>query len=978
METARKPRGVASEGDEKPSNLQTTRTTVKEETPDSSMAIARYCGNEKQVRFGNENTDNSTTGDVLTDQQPQHRYVSPSRSMSSSCSVGTKNQIHTGASRDVDDDENGIPTAVLEYKTYRSPDRSTDGVLPQQVLLGSDGGSPAGALLVSSTPSPTVTAASVSVDQSDGGGPSDSPLAHATSHDDDSSDHHQGYNQDSATTPSHTKADKRTPESRSTSSRSALHSQDQLDAAAETASHCATDYKFMPNSPKSSSLPRETFEEKKGSDEDIGFDREMEHHAKYGDDVDGLVPQTPRSRDNVTTPTDFADDYGKGSSNCNVFDTSNVLAWLQSPTAHGLFSPGGGLGSLMNTPAGSGMPRTPRTPTVSTSFFFSDVASLPKSDGSPRQDGGKTHRGGGSSNIICISPLASTRGRPDNVASAGTPLNFRDIFASPKTERGKPLPLLGDTPCRTDRHRGKARRGARGDPSLDAVHLAERDLLEDEDLSVLLQLAANTPGSKPSSNGAVFRSPPSLLKKAEGSHGDGSFPGLELPMIGNDTDGEGSNKARLQQKSGARNGLGNDAFGLPQLGMRSSSSHGSSTKESNSKSSAGGNNDPKDSADEKSKKEMAADSVTSSSALKSSGSSGAMSNANPYHMAPPYPPGPADMHAYYPMAGMPQCPPNSTGSMRVVVGGHPPSRRNSTGGSTNTSKINNISGRISPRQGTTSPPHYHEYPPHPGNLPYPPPPPGMFSTYPAYSGMGRYPPYSHYPPPRPMPMYNAQRAPSTSSSATASSKDPSKRNKTALKTVGGPGSGAVKSAPQQGANKRSSPSSAIPPADSVESDAVTSSSITGATGNVTHAGTLPSPNKKPKKSPGDRPTKKKNRSPPLTDRGDREKAAATIHSVNQASGGKNDRAAALAAAILRGVTMRPSGKWQAQLYFAGKSRYIGVFDTREKAALAYEIAREKLKSGPSEAGGLSAKSTENLVNTARKAAFDGVNERLPK
>jgi hypothetical protein len=31
--------------------------------------------------------------------------------------------------------------------------------------------------------------------------------------------------------------------------------------------------------------------------------------------------------------------------------------------------------------------------------------------------------------------------------------------------------------------------------------------------------------------------------------------------------------------------------------------------------------------------------------------------------------------------------------------------------------------------------------------------------------------------------------------------------------------------------------------------------------------------------------------------------------VNQASGGKNDRAAALAAAILRGVTMRPSGKW---------------------------------------------------------------------
>jgi hypothetical protein len=72
-------------------------------------------------------------------------------------------------------------------------------------------------------------------------------------------------------------------------------------------------------------------------------------------------------------------------------------------------------------------------------------------------------------------------------------------------------------------------------------------------------------------------------------------------------------------------------------------------------------------------------------------------------------------------------------------------------------------------------------------------------------------------------------------------------------------------------------------------------------------------------------------------------------------------------------------KQQAQLYFAGKSRYIGVFDTREKAALAYEIAREKLKTGPQEGGAcLSPKSTENLVNAARKAAFEGVNERVPK
>jgi hypothetical protein len=89
---------------------------------------------------------------------------------------------------------------------------------------------------------------------------------------------------------------------------------------------------------------------------------------------------------------------------------------------------------------------------------------------------------------------------------------------------------------------------------------------------------------------------------------------------------------------------------------------------------------------------------------------------------------------------------------------------------------------------------------------------------------------------------------------------------------------------------------------------------------------------------------------------------------------KNDKAASLASAILRGVTMRPSGKWQAQLYFAGKSRYIGVFDSREKAALAYEIAREHLQ----DKSATSSKDTEAYVNEARKAAFEGVNEKDPR
>eukprot|EP00816_Leptocylindrus_hargravesii_P013910 CAMPEP_0196809502 /NCGR_PEP_ID=MMETSP1362-20130617/9430_1 /TAXON_ID=163516 /ORGANISM="Leptocylindrus danicus, Strain CCMP1856" /LENGTH=503 /DNA_ID=CAMNT_0042184215 /DNA_START=545 /DNA_END=2056 /DNA_ORIENTATION=+ len=85
--------------------------------------------------------------------------------------------------------------------------------------------------------------------------------------------------------------------------------------------------------------------------------------------------------------------------------------------------------------------------------------------------------------------------------------------------------------------------------------------------------------------------------------------------------------------------------------------------------------------------------------------------------------------------------------------------------------------------------------------------------------------------------------------------------------------------------------------------------------------------------------------------------------------------------LLRGVTMRPSGKWQAQLYYAGKSRYIGVFDTRENAATAYEIARQKLKNAPSDGNAAAANSPEAIeaaVSAARQAAFEGVNMSLKK
>jgi hypothetical protein len=206
--------------------------------------------------------------------------------------------------------------------------------------------------------------------------------------------------------------------------------------------------------------------------------------------------------------------------------------------------------------------------------------------------------------------------------------------------------------------------------------------------------------------------------------------------------------------------------------------------------------------------------------------------------------------------------------------------------------------------------------------------------------------YPHYPPPPPPPHHGVSRQLYTALPKAKAKASPSKQPLADSKAVAAsPPSGA-----KQGV-KRPAP--------------VQSSTVK----------TAPPPGKKPKKSTG--PPKKKNRSPQLTDTAERQKAAAKILSVNAAAGGKNDSAAALAAAILRGVTMRPSGKWQAQLYFAGKSRYIGVFDSREKAALAYEIAREKLKAEKSSDGTpLSPKTTENAVNAARKAAFDGVNEQL--
>ena len=580
----------------------------------------------------------------------------------------------------------------------------------------------------------------------------------------------------------------------------------------------------------------DNFEEKKGDD------ITHHHHQQQHNNNQKTPPRGDRHR--VATPTDFSTDFGKNNTLSSSFDTSNVLAWLQSPTANGLFSPGG-YGSILNTPGG---PRTPRTPTVSTSFFFSDVASLPRAGAETLTPpkGGTGGGGGGEnssskqqrkqqqqgiSNIICISPLASSKAR-----NGATPTNLREIFASPPTtaEKNKvrSLPLLQDeatTPAKRrqqqqDRPRVPQRSSSK-DPSLDAVHLAERDLMEDEDMSVLLQLAANTPRSNAATAaGVVFRSP--TKDGANKKHGgeNGGLPALQLPMIGGQEGGPPS--ARLAARKVKTE---HDDFAPPQLGMRSSSSSGSKeivvgaprTSKKKENSTAGGSS--KGETDNKSKVAKGA-------------SAGSTTASNPpFSMHPPFPPQ-RDM-PYYPIPGgmPPGMPPGPGGSMRVVVGGPPPKGSPSRGG---------MGGSPPP-----PPPHYHDYPP-----PYA-PPPGMYSQYGPPMG---YPYQGHYPPPPPrhMPMYGAQQHPGGGQKKGGKGikpKSPSKR----------PGASLLD----------------------------------------------PKGAKKLKRGPSSGTKKKKTATPPITDRVERQKAAANVHAVNAASGGKNDRAAALAAAILRGVTMRPSGKW---------------------------------------------------------------------
>jgi len=471
---------------------------------------------------------------------------------------------------------------------------------------------------------------------------------------------------------------------------------------------------------------------------------------------------------------------------------------------------------------------------------------LPRNNefGSPKGEAAGGRRGGGISgpqgvysSMICISPLAPKNRK--GTSQPQTPMNYNDVFASPRENReARPgnLPYLGDSPT-------KRKSTAKKDGNVDA-HMAERDLMEDDDLSVLLQLAShNTPGRSREGGPHVFRSPQPRQTAGYQAHQDAAgsnLPGLQLPVIG----GRGEGSAKLSRKPGSRDQGGtSDDFKPPQLAIRSSSSGGS--KEiylGGSKPSA---ND--DTAKPASKPAATGEKKKVAGTQKPGkvGTSKKNSRKTPSHAMPPYPYPDQPHMSYYPMP--PGMPPG--GSMRVVVGGPPPMPPSVRS-----------SGKGSPPRHPGSPSRRPPYPMHPGQgdgrYPGMPPPYHGHGGYPPphMSGMGMPPPHypGHYPPPphHPghLPLYPHH--PVVEKKAKAKAKASTKR-----------------------------------PA----------------------AQTTKSPAKKAKKSPAKTSKKKSKMTAPTQH--EKQKATAKIQAVNAASGGKNDKAAALAAAILRGVTMRPSGKW---------------------------------------------------------------------
>ena len=371
----------------------------------------------------------------------------------------------------------------------------------------------------------------------------------------------------------------------------------------------------------------------------------------------------------------------------------------------------------------------------------------------------------------------------------------------------------------------------------------------------------------------VFRSP---RGRKGGYERDNSDPSLQLPIIGNNDGSSGTNK--LSRKLSSRDDKSADDFAPPPLGIRSSSSGASRevfTRENGNEKHPLTKPSSKDSVKENDSSEAQVSKKKSSKNKKNR-------KGAPHvgYLMPPY----RSDGPYYPMppGGMPAMPPG--GSMRVVVGGPPP--MNSRSGSKNSANspprhTGNASG---------SPPRHPHYPMPPdgygpGSM-YPPPP--HYHHPPPHMGV----PYGHYPhpPPRHMaPMYPSSH-PNAKNSTKGNNSKKSKGSKTSKAPV---------PAPKRPLQVVSDPS--IEEKGSPSKKARKASPKAAAAAAAAAAATTSAPVKKKKATTSTAAV--------AADPVDRQKAAATIAAVNAASGGMNDRAAALAAAILRGVTMRPSGKW---------------------------------------------------------------------
>mmetsp|Transcript_26204 Transcript_26204/g.34849 ORF Transcript_26204/g.34849 Transcript_26204/m.34849 type:complete len:1547 (-) Transcript_26204:183-4823(-) len=780
-----------------------------------------------------------------------------------------------------------------------------------------------------------------------------------------------------------------------------------------------------------------------------------------------LSPRSsPRLRDRGggVTPTNFANDF--------------VFSWLHSPTGQGLFSPGG-LSSMANTPRGiygfasfgSGRPRTPRTPTVASSMFFSDMASFPRdteflspkppasmSGGVEVGVGGSTEddgdSGGAHQPMICISPLAATKRAVGNASSTklkpirkgpNTPINFRTVFESPhvssshgvdagsgSTKDTNPcsLPLLGDeVPPITSKSLIQ-----RDDPIL-----TERDVMEDEDLSVLLDLASTStpkgscndrgPGRASVSVAPLSASAPQQRKGGEGtsvsvfqsprsqkeryrSYGDPENPpsSLQIPIMSGRS-GRSSPPKQLPRKTAFQSdGQEFGEFNPPNISIRPTppashercSSGLKSTRSTppSAKKSAGikkpqlkkggsfskGKTAGKVSKTPTKQTMLNGQNKSTTTEIKNVGSK--------QHDS--YQPHAHPMNSNPPPSGVTPQPIQRSGASIGAPPSHPVPRSSSntyTSSGSNRQESNHygMPRPASPqrqRQGSSTDITAGDVGAYGGaGGPHRPPPPGMPPAAPHpshghYQHQHRHPP-PHIPPHHHMPQHPSQHPPHHyhMHSGPASHLPPypmphhPPHHPMALyghHSTAEPQQ--TKGVSAKGSNQKKS------------SKAKSPKTGTKRLSELDCKGSVPTGVKKAKKSGK---TGKKPKTAAATAAAaaaahnpvDRQKAAAAIAAVNAASGGKNDKAAALAAAILRGVTMRPSGKWQAQLYYAGKSRYIGVFDTREKAALAYEIAREVLKSdnkSPADQSAQSLKATETAVNAARKAAFEGVNEKDPR